>query len=173
VEDIERAELYIEKRLGDSVNTMSRDDVLIELHKKLADLPNYVKDVNLFGSVARGEVGERSDLDILVLYRDLGIGDPVERRHLYKIIADKLADVFNSITLIDMDLDSFLRPSVITPLLLNIYADGLVVIDKVGNISYFLDYVRRRIAEVGLKKVKNGKAYYWVLPKPLEKVEIL
>ncbi len=160
--------------LRSSLSTRSRDYVLFELRRRLSDLPMYVKAVLLFGSIARGEANEYSDVDLLILHSDLPIIDLVERRrYLYRLIIERLGDVFDSITLIDMSLDEFLKPDVVTPLLLNIYVDAVVILDRVGVIEGFLSNVRRKVVEVGLKKVKDGKAYYWILPKPLEKVRIV
>lgn len=160
--------------LRSSLSTRSRDYVLFELRRRLSDLPMYVRAVLLFGSIARGEANEHSDVDLLILHSDLPIIDLVERRrYLYRLIIERLGDVFDSITLIDMSLDEFLKPDVVTPLLLNIYVDAVVILDRVGVIEGFLSNVRRKVVEVGLKKVKDGKAYYWILPKPLEKVRIV
>jgi predicted nucleotidyltransferase len=160
--------------LRSSLSTRSRDYVLFELRRRLSDLPTYIKAVLLFGSIARGEANEYSDVDLLILHSDLPIIDLVERRrYLYRLIIERLGDVFDSITLIDMSLDEFLKPDVVTPLLLNIYVDAVVILDRVGVIEGFLSNVRRKVVEVGLKKVKDGKAYYWILPKPLEKVRIV
>lgn len=147
---------------------------LRELRWRLSDLPGYVKAVLLFGSVARGEAGERSDVDLLILHSGAPVSDPVERRrHLYKLVAERLEGVFESVTVIDTELEQFLKPGTVTPLLLNIYADAVVVVDRVGGIEEFLQRVRGRIRELGLLRVRDGRAYYWVLPKPLEKVELL
>lgn len=151
-----------------------RCPVLNVLCQKLGDLPEYVKAVLLFGSLARGEAGERSDIDLLILHSNMPLSDPVERRRLlYKFVAECLEGVSESITLIDMDIELFLKPTTVTPLLLNIYADALVVVDRTGKIEEFLRHVRERIRELGFVRVKDGKAYYWVLPRPMEKVEIL
>ena len=75
--------------------------------------------------------------------------------------------------MIDMELDRFLEPGTVTPFLLNVYADAVVVVDRVGGVEEFLQRVRRRIRELVLTRVKDGRAYYWVLPKPVEKVELL
>ncbi|MEM3904946.1 MAG: nucleotidyltransferase domain-containing protein [Sulfolobales archaeon] len=160
--------------LRSSLSTRSRDYVLFELRRRLSDLPTYIKAVLLFGSIARGEANEYSDVDLLILHSDLPIIDLVERRrYLYRLIIERLGDVFDSITLIDMSLNEFLKPDVVTPLLLNIYVDAVVILDRVGEIEEFLSNVRRKVVEVGLKKVKDEKAYYWILPKPLEKVRIV
>jgi len=72
-----------------------------------------------------------------------------------------------------MDFDEFVNPSVVNPLLLNIYWDAVVLLDRSGVLQGFLVHVRRRIVESGLRRVKDGKAYYWVLLKPMAKVRIL
>jgi predicted nucleotidyltransferase len=128
--------------------------------------------VLLFGSLARCEAGERSDVDLLVLHRGLGGIDPVRRRRaIYLTVSAFLRDY--PLTVIDMDINDFLSPGIITPLLLNIYWDAVVLLDKTGTLEEFLRHVRRRIVESGLKRIKDGKAYYWVLPRPMERVKIL
>ena len=47
-------------------------DPVGELRRRLSDLPGYVKAVLLFGSLARGEAGERSDVNLLVLHTGIG-----------------------------------------------------------------------------------------------------
>jgi len=161
--------------LGRAVaEALDRDAVLEELRRRLSDLPSYVKAVLLFGSLARGEASERSDLDLLLLHGDAPLGDLVElRRHLYELVAERLASSFESITVVDAKLKEFLRPKIVTPLLLNVYADAIVVVDRVGGLEEFLESIRRRIRELGLKRLKDGRAYCWVLPKPMERVELL
>jgi len=133
-----------------------------------------VRAVVLFGSLARGEARERSDVDLLVLHEGCGIEDPVKRRrYLYRVMAEALGREFEAITVIDMELAEFVRPKEVTPLLLNIYWDGMVVLDRTGVLREFLSRVRRRISSSGLRRVRDGKAYYWVLPRPLEEVRIL
>jgi hypothetical protein len=56
---------------------------------------------------------------------------------------------------------------------LNVYADAIVVVDRVGGLEEFLESVRRKFRELGLKRLKDGRAYCWVLPKPMERVELL
>jgi len=159
---------------GASSGAELREFVLSELRRRLGDLPGYVKAVLLFGSVARGEAGERSDVDLLVLHSGAPFGDPVERRrHLYKLVVKRLEGVFESITVVDAELERFLKPGTVTPFLLNVYADAVVVVDRVGVVEDFLQRVRGRIRELGLSRVKDGRAYYWVLPEPMKKVRLL
>jgi predicted nucleotidyltransferase len=95
---------------------LDRDAVLEELRRRLSDLPSYVKAVLLFGSLARGEASERSDIDLLLLHDDTSHRDPVELRwHLYELVTERLASSFESITVVDAKLEEFLRPKIVTP----------------------------------------------------------
>ncbi len=159
---------------GASARCLKRDTVVQVLRERLSDLPNFVRAILLFGSVARDEALERSDIDLLVLHKDLAIQDPVRRRrYLYRLVMDRIGDVYDAVTLIDMELREFLKPRLITPLLLNIYWDAVIILDRTGTLKQFLKYVRTRIREVGLVRIRNGRAYYWQLPRPLQRINLL
>jgi predicted nucleotidyltransferase len=145
------------------------------LRSRLSGLTeSYVKAVVMFGSRARGESEDRSDLDLLVLHKGCEIQDPVlRRRHLYNCLREAVGEDFESITVIDMELDRFLKPMEITALLLNVYWDAVVVYDSTGTLHSFLGHVREKIAKSGLKRVRDGMSYYWVLPNPIKEVKIL
>lgn len=133
-----------------------------------------IRAVLVFGSRARGEAEGKSDLDLLILHEGCGVEDPVlRRRYLYSLIREVIDGVFEDITVIDMMLKHFLKPVEINSLLLNIYWDAIVVYDETDILQEFLIHVRESITKCGLKRVKNGKAYYWILPEPMKKVEIL
>jgi predicted nucleotidyltransferase len=133
-----------------------------------------VKAVVMFGSRARGESEERSDVDLLVLHEGCGIRDPVlRRRHLYNCLKEAVGECVEDITVIDMELERFLKPMEVTALLLNIYWDAVVVYDRTGTLRDFLKHVRGKIVKSGLKRVKDGKAYRWTLPKPMMEIKIL
>jgi len=150
------------------------DSVLGVLRERLADLPHYVRAVLLFGSVARGEATDRSDSDLLILHEGMPAAGLVERRRiLYRAVVERIGDVFEAVTLIDMEFGDFVNPGFVSPLLLNIYWDAVVVFDRTGLLEEFLRRVRRRIEESGLRRVKDDRAYYWILPKPVEKVRIV
>jgi len=132
-----------------------------------------VKAVLLFGSRARGESGERSDTDLLVLHDGCGTQDGVlRRRRLYKLLRDLVGGRVD-LTVVDMELSSFLRPREIGSLLLNIYWDAIVLYDSTGSVEAFLRSVRSRLSASGLTRVRTGRTYRWVLPEPLKEVRIL
>lgn len=160
------------ENLQEKVNAHRRIELLRDRLCKLKE--ECIKGIILFGSLARGEEREKSDVDLLVLHEGCSIRDPVERRrYLYEIVKMALRRDFESITIIDMELTNFIKPVEITPLLLNIYWDGIVLLDRTNSLKEFLGYVKKRIVLSGLKRVKNGKAYYWILPEPLKEVKIL
>ena len=133
-----------------------------------------IKAILLFGSRARGESEDKSDVDLLVLHEGYDTKDPVlRRREIYNLIRDLIGEEFESLTVIDMEFKSFISPVEVSSLLLNIYWDAKVVYDLTGLLESFLNAVRDKISKSGLKRVKDGKAYYWILPKPMKEVKIL
>jgi len=134
----------------------------------------YIKSVIMFGSRSRGEPTRKSDVDLLVLHEGYKVEDPVERRrHIYNLLRQTIGKEFESLTVIDMKLEQFLKPREISSLLLNIYWDAVVLYDQTQNLPSFLTHVKEKIKKSGLKRVKNEKAYHWTLPKPMKEVKIL
>lgn len=130
-----------------------------------------VKAVAMFGS--RGEHNDRSDIDLLVLHEGCRISDPVSRRrYIYNLLRKAIGGGFESVIIIDMELKRFLKPAEINALLLNIYWDGVVVYDETGTLRGFLKHIKEKISKSG-RRVKDGKAYRWILPEPLKEVKIL
>ncbi|MBS7645651.1 MAG: hypothetical protein QW569_04200 [Candidatus Bathyarchaeia archaeon] len=80
---------------------------------------------------------------------------------------------FEDLTIMDMGLEGFLKPKEISALLLNIYWDAIIVYDEVEVLPGFLTCVRESIARSGWRRVKDGRAYRWILPEPMKEVRIL
>jgi predicted nucleotidyltransferase len=155
-------------------NTEPRKDI-DSLSNRLRHLrAPFIKGVVEFGSRARGEPTERSDVDLLVLYEDQENKDSVtRRRNFYKLLREAVGEQYEDITLIDMRLEDFLNPHEVTPLLLNIYWDGIVVYDPTRALCPFMDLIKDRIKRSGLKRIVDGRAYRWELPEPMKEVKIL
>jgi predicted nucleotidyltransferase len=149
-------------------------DIQLLRHKLKHLKEPYIKTIIAFGSKARGESTNRSDTDLLVLHENCNIKDPVKRRrYIYNQIRKALGRNFEALTVIDMELRDFIEPKEISGLLLNIYWDAVIVYDNTTFVSSFLDRVKNKIAKSKLKRVKDGKAYRWILPKPMKEVKIL
>lgn len=124
----------------------------------------------LFGSWARGEAREDSDVDVMVVLK--GVKGMEVRSRIYRVVAE---EVGRPVTLIDVGLEELGRECLeVTPLLLNTLYDGVVVFDRIGILEELKERVARLVEKAGLVRYKtpDGK-YGWkrVDGKPLEVVE--
>ena len=113
----------------------------------------------LFGSRARGEAGDYSDVDVLVVFRSLGGFDV--RGRVYGVIAEC---VRMPITLVDVRLDEIASEDFeLTPLMLNILYDGVIVWDRDGLLRDFFERGRKLIEKANLirYRTRDGK-YGWM-----------
>jgi len=140
-------------------------EIVVKCVKKMVLKNEFVAGVILFGSVARGEESERSDVDLLVLWEGLDVDAKKRHVYVYRIVSQYFPSSVK-LTVLDMEYSSFLRVRKLTPLLLNIIYDGVVLYDKYGLLEKFLSKVREELKAKGVKRVKLGKYYYWKLPKP-------
>jgi predicted nucleotidyltransferase len=121
----------------------------------------------LFGSWARGEAREDSDVDVFVLFKSLrGLE---ARSRVYSILAKCVG---RPLTLIDMRASELFRDELeLTPLLLNILVDGVVVYDKTSRLHELVVKAREFVEKAGLTRYRtpDGK-YGWKRRdnKPLE-----
>lgn len=125
----------------------------------------------LFGSYARGEAREDSDVDILVVLK--GLKGMRIRSIIYKVIVDNIG---LPITLVDIDLRELAREDLeVTPLLLNILYDGIIVYDETGILARLKSKIKELVSKAKLVRYKtpNGK-YGWkrINGKPLEEVKV-
>jgi len=146
-------------------------EIAVECVKRMVVENRFVAGVILFGSVARGEESERSDVDLLVLWEGLDVDEKKRHVYVYRAVSQYFPSSVR-LTVLDMEYSSFLKVRKLTPLLLNIIYDGVVLYDKYGLLEKFLSRVRGELEAKGLKRVKIGKYYYWKLPKPGAKVEL-
>lgn len=116
--------------------------------------------VILFGSWARREAAELSDLDFLVIARGLP-KEPVRRRYVvYDALTPVLREFKRQVSVIEADAEEIGKQ--ITPLLINIAHDGVILYDRAGRVGDLLRRVRDAVKRAGLTryKTRNGK-YGW------------
>ncbi|RLF21256.1 MAG: nucleotidyltransferase domain-containing protein [Thermoprotei archaeon] len=118
--------------------------------------------VGLFGSHARGEADERSDVDILVIVRDW----PRSLRRRFLLYDVLSRHIKKDITLVDVDLcvaRQILRGETkLTSAMLNILYDCIVLHDPKGVLSELVSAVRKFVKDKGLIRYRVGRAYGWM-----------
>jgi len=125
----------------------------------------------LFGSWARGEEREKSDVDVFIVLRNAK-GLKIRSR-IYKVI---VKHVKKPVTLIDARLNELLEEKLeLTPLLINIIADAVIIYDENSILKSFVEKGRKLIEEAELIRYKtpDGK-YGWKRKdsKPISEVMI-
>ncbi len=110
----------------------------------------------LFGSWSRGEAKEDSDVDVVVVLKSLS-GMEV-RGAIYEIVSQC---VKRPVTLIDIREETLTKEDLeLSPLLLNVAADGVIVWDPEGILERFLREGRRVIEELKLVRYRTPDGKY-------------
>ena len=136
----------------------------------------------VFGSVARGEATPESDIDVLVVAEGLpqDIGSRIRETvdlHL------RLGEGERAKRLKGLGRSASISEVIFTPaeadrhppILLDVVDEGLILYDKGGFLEKVLNSIRERMRELGSKKVRTPKGYFWILKpdiKPGEEVRI-
>ena len=138
---------------------------------RMASEDSRIAGVILFGSRARGEENLRSDTDILILWDDSYSPGATGYRQAYTL-ASRHFSPSRGLTVLEMGYSEFLGARRLTPILLNIIGDGVVLYDRHGRLEQFISDVRRRLRRRGVVRVKMGRYYYWELPEPGAKIVV-
>jgi predicted nucleotidyltransferase len=128
--------------------------------------------VALFGSVARGTQREDSDIDFLIVARDLPRGRtarvdeflPVEQQ-LDPWLAPPRSD------LLPVALSPVFKTpeeaAAGSPLFLDMVDDARILYDRDGFLDNLLARLRQRLVELGSRRVWRANSWYWVLKPDL------
>ncbi len=133
--------------------------------------------VVLFGSVARGEAGSASDIDLLVVADDLPDGrfarlgslervDQAFEPELTRLRAGGL------IPRVAPLLKSRAEAGKIVPLYLDLVEDGRLLYDRDGFFRSVLDRLVASMRRLGSERRVRGKVRYWVLKPDLKPGEV-
>jgi len=125
----------------------------------------------LFGSAARGDFQKGSDLDLLVILRESkdSMGKRIDEFMKMEWDIRKSAEYAR---LKSQGLPHKLEPVILSleefqshpPLLLGLTSDAKILIDRDNVFANEMDLLRRRLQELGAKKVVlEGGRWYWIL----------
>lgn len=154
------------------------------VHEYAAGLRDLLGDrlvsVVLFGSVARGEAGPYSDIDLLIVIELLPAGRFARKDVLAALdpmVDAKLVDLerqgcFHRLCRLIKTKEEAAR---IVPLYLDLTEDAVLVYDREGFFAAVLARLRARLQVLGAVRKRMGKVRYWDLNpdwKPGERVEL-
>ncbi len=132
-------------------------------------LKNNLISVLLFGSAARGDAGEGSDIDILIVAEKFGAGGRFE---VFNVIENDLKASDEYRDLKENKLGTLISPVPLTPseveknpsILLDIVMDGIMLYDVDDFIVNKMKSMRRKLKKMGSKRIfLDDKRYYWDL----------
>ncbi|MGC8596549.1 MAG: nucleotidyltransferase domain-containing protein [Thermocladium sp.] len=140
------------------------------LNKLLNLLLNHFKDklysVVVYGSVARGDNRKDSDIDLLIIVKDL----PKSRIERYKIFEQFETQLMEDIEeLYDEGYYVSFSPimktpeeaSHFSPLYMDMVEDAIILFDKENFFNDILKRIKKKLDELGFERVWLGKKWYW------------
>jgi predicted nucleotidyltransferase len=127
--------------------------------------------VVLYGSVALGKAEKDSDIDLLIVAENLPRGSLRRQeafmeaeKALEKLIEDLWSQGFH------VDFSPILRTpeeaSKLSPLYLDMVENAVILYDKENFFGKLLKRLRSRLRELGARRIKLGKRWYWILKEP-------
>jgi predicted nucleotidyltransferase len=134
----------------------------------------------IFGSVARETFRYDSDIDLLIIAEDLPKGR-MKRVAQFSAVEDRIAPFLESLK--KEGIDTFISAIFKTPqeaelgspLFLDMVEDARILYDKNAFFAKRLDRLRKRLKELGAKRVWRGNIWHWVLKpdyRPGEVIEL-
>ncbi len=133
-------------------------------------LGDKLRSVCLFGSIARGDLERGSDVDLLVvaegLPEDVGLRHSMFRDLRARIASTEAARRIRGLGYSAATSEIYLTPEEAErhpPIMLDIVEDGIIVYDKDGFLRKVLEGIGARLRELGARRIKTGKGWYWVL----------
>ena len=153
---IEKLTSFLARRETGMVNSGAEIQRLI-----LKSLPFEIVGIILFGSVARGEATSESDFDLLIVLPS----DQEINRNLYRewdksvaAQASRLVDRVVNPHFVSLPSDIYAVGS----LWFEVSLDGVILFDKMGDVSKALSTIRHRIAAGEIARHDSHGQIYWI-----------
>lgn len=136
--------------------------------------------IAVFGSIVRREAKSNSDIDILVVIKNIpkDVGKRVReftelkfRLKSYQVYWQKYRE--GKPRLIS---EIILTPEEVIkhpPILLDISHEGIILYDKNRFLEKELEKLRKKLQEIGAKRIKGKKGWYWILKPETRPGEVI
>ena len=159
------------------------NEILMQLAREYAEklreaLGNRLVSVVLFGSVARGEAGPQSDIDLFVVLEDAPRG-MTRRRALLEPVREALTPALEALwdQGIYTDFVEIIRSREearrFHPVYLDMTQEAVLLYDKEGFMAGVLERLRRRLEALGAKRKRLGNVWYWDLKPDFRPGEVI
>lgn len=134
----------------------------------------------VFGSVGRGTPRPDSDVDILLVADDLPRGR-LARVYEFNQVEAALASVLGALRREGVETELapvFKTPAEVeagSPLFLDMVDDARILYDRDGFLCGYLERLRRRLEQLGARRIPHAGAWYWDLKpdyKPGDVIEL-
>ncbi len=132
----------------------------------------------VFGSVARGEAGPGSDIDLLVVVEGLP-RSRFRRQDEFMEVEETLEDVIDRLRSLGLnpDFSPILKTpeeaARFSPLYLDMVEDAVILYDRDGFFEGVLNRLRERLRELGAERVRVGRRWYWRLKRDYRFGEVI
>ena len=134
----------------------------------------------VFGSVARGTVTPYSDIDLLIVAKDLPTGR-LRRVEEFGLVEERLESTLGEAR--RAGVETCLSPFLKTPdevragswLFLDLVEDARILYDQDHFLSNYLENLKTRLVQMGAKRVWDGEVWHWVLTpqyNPKQEIEL-
>jgi len=148
----------------------------------LSEIKSYYSErlvsVVVFGSVARETQTFDSDLDLLIVVEKLPSGR-MKRIREFESIEEKIEPLLESLhrkegihTYISAIIKSPEEAEKGSPIFLDMVEDARILFDRNGFFEEVLDRLKKRLKELGSKRIWKGNAWYWDLKPDYKPGEI-
>ncbi len=122
----------------------------------------------VFGSVARGEARKDSDVDLLLVIDSIPKRRLERQREFMEVekeVEGYLNELFDEGYFIDFSpiIKTPEEAMRLSPLYLDMVEDAIIAYDKDDFFMKILERVRKRLEELGSKRVRMGRKWYWIL----------
>lgn len=118
--------------------------------------------VVLFGSVARGEAKETSDIDLLIVIDGLPESS-MERNMEFSKLEDEIPETRTSLIAVSPIIKTPDEVKRYPPIMLDIVEDGIILHDRDNFFRGVAQDLREKLRRLGARRVRTKDGWYWIL----------